>query len=58
MKERRRKEKDEGKKKKMRDTWHLVSGWEEIMKSSLANWIVTCGRGRLLFHFKPSTYVN
>jgi len=33
--------------------WHLVSGWEEMMKSPTANRAVTRGKGNLLFILKP-----
>jgi hypothetical protein len=51
-KERKRKKRD-----KVRDTWHKLSGWKEIMKSSTANQVMTHGKGRFLL-FKTPTSIN
>jgi len=51
-KERKRKKMD-----KVRDTWHKLSGWKEIMKSSTANQVMTHGKGRFLL-FKTPTSIN
>jgi hypothetical protein len=54
-----RKRKKERKwKKRIRDTWRLVNGWEEIMKSFPTNRVMPCGRGNYPIHLKFTTYIN
>jgi hypothetical protein len=53
-------EEERGKERKemARDTWHLVSGWEGIVKSTPANWVKPRGKDRILFIKRLLTSIN